>query len=361
MATRAQQNALSKFQERFNKSYGEDILITSETAKPYEILSTGSLSLDYALGVGGIVEGRLVEMWGPEGVGKTTLAMMMVAEAQKKYPAKPAVWVDMEGVWDWDWAVAHGVDIDPSRLFLVEPSSSEDVADQIKDCMASGLFSVVVLDSVGAMITEKEKEKDANEAVVAANAKIVTRMVKLAIVEGRNTGTTPILINQVRSNIGSYGADTTTGGGWALKHASSFKFKLSRTGTPPLKTKINGEEATVGFEIKVRVERNKVAPAYRDGTMVLFNQPSKFGPVGIDIADEATTLGIKTGIIEQGGAWYTLPNGVRLNGKDRVIDHLRENPESIAEVRSRLLDLRHGEVSFDELDLDEAEVMVDLG
>ena len=179
----------------------------------------------------------------------------------------------MEQVWDDNWAVQHGIELD--RCLLFTPSSAEDVADAVKEFLSSGLFSMVVLDSVGAMIPEKEKEKGADEATVAIQAKIVTRMVKIAAVAARQNNCTFIIINQVRAQI-SFRGGTTTGGGFALKHASSFKLKLARTGTTPFEATIEGEKRVVGHEIKIKVERNKVAPAYRDATVVMFNQPSKF-------------------------------------------------------------------------------------
>ena len=342
---------LDKFVEKFEKSFGTGTLKQTSASNPYEVLSTGSLSLDYALGVGGYVEGRIVEIWGPEGVGKTTLCLMAVAEAQKKHPDRRAAWVDMEQVFDERWAEAHGVDL--SRLLLFTPSSAEDVADAVKEFLSSGLFSMVVLDSVGAMIPEKEKEKDADEATVAIQAKIVTRMVKIAAVAARENNATFVIINQVRAQI-SFRGGTTTGGGFALKHASSFKLKLARTGTTPFKDKIDGEDRTVGHEIKVKIERNKVAPAYREATLVLFNQPSKYGPVGIDRVDEAVTLGIKTGVIKASGAWYDVP-GIpdRVNGRDAIVRALRDNPKATEAIRTEVLKTREHEIIVDELDDDD--------
>lgn len=343
---------LDKFVEKFEKSFGAGTIQRTKSANPYEVLSTGSLSLDYALGVGGYVEGRIVEIWGPEGVGKTTLSMMAVAEAQRKHPEKNTAWIDMEQVWDDNWAEQHGIDLERNLLF--RPNSAEDVADAVKEFLSSGLFSVVVLDSVGAMIPEKEKEKDADEATVAIQAKIVTRMVKIAAVAAREHHCTFIIINQVRAQI-SFRGGTTTGGGFALKHASSFKLKLARTGTTPFKAKIEGEDRTVGHEIKVKVERNKVAPAYREATMVLFNQPSKYGPVGIDRVDEAVTLGIKTGVIRSAGAWYDVPGlPDRVNGREAIVRALRDNPEATEAIRAEVLRTREHEIVLDELDDEDA-------
>ena len=354
VATKKSVGDFNKFADKFEKSFGVGTLIAARDQNPYEIVSTGALGLDHACGVGGLVEGRLIEIWGPDGVGKSTLSMMIVSEAQKKYPGKRTAWIDMEQVFDGPWAEAHDVDID--NLVLFSPNSAEDVADAMKEIITSGLFSVVVLDSIGAMIPEAEKEKDADKAVMAIQAKIVTRMVKIAAVEAHKTGTIPVLINQVRANLG-YGADTTTGGGWALKHATTMKFKLSRTSTNPFQVRSGGEVITVGHEIKVRLERNKVAPPYRDATLVLFNQPSKFGPVGLDKVDEAVSLGIRLGVIKQGGAFYTLDGEFeKVKSRDSVIELFREKPELVDKVRKRVLALTAEEIIIDDIEGDLADL-----
>ena len=320
--------------------------------KPYGTISTGSLSLDYAVGIGGLVKGRVAEIWGTEGAGKTTLVMLTCAEAQEDEPDQLIGWVDAEHTFDAPWAKAHGMDLDRTRV--ITPHSAEDVADAVKEMIRSGLFSVVVLDSVGAMIGEKEIDKAADEATMGIKAKIVTRMVNIAATECPITNTTFIIVNQVRANLG-YGADTTTGGGWALKHASTMKFKVSRTGTSPFMQRINGEDMVVGHEIKVKVERNKVAPAYREATMVLFNQNCNLGPIGIDTVDETATLGIKLGIIEQAGAWFTIPGGERVQGRPAVIAALRNDPERVKAIRELVLATRAGEVDTSALDVVELE------
>src|SRR5690606_17009642 len=160
----ANATALKRFEERFSKSFGAGTLQRSAEVNPYEVISTGSLTLDYCLSVGGYVEGRLVEIWGPDGVGKTTLSLIGLAEAQRKHPDKMVAFIDMERKFDKAWAASHGVDLE--RLYLYSPETAEDVADALKELCNSGLVSMVVLDSVGAMIPEKEIEKGADEATM---------------------------------------------------------------------------------------------------------------------------------------------------------------------------------------------------
>lgn len=335
MSKAVQSAAIKRFEERFAKAYGADTLRRSSEINPYEVIPTGSLNLDYRLSVGGYVEGRIVEVWGPDGVGKTTLSLMGIREAQKKHPDKLAAFIDMEQKFDPAWAVAHGVDLE--RLFLYQPQSAEDVADALKDFCTEGLFSMVVLDSVGAMIPTAEQEKGAGESAMGKYAGIVTRMVKIAAPRAAKTNTLVYLINQVRANLG-YGADTTTGGGFALKHSSTQKLKMRRTGTAPFKAKIGDEDRVVGHEIAVYIERNGVAPAYRTAMFTLFHVATeKYGPIGIDRADEATTLGVSLGLIQRSGAWYTLPGGDRVQGREGVIERLREDPQMLEAISKAVL------------------------
>lgn len=331
--------ALDKFDAGFDKSYGDGILDRSGKIHPYEVSSTGCLSIDFSMGVGGYVEGRLYEIWGPDGIGKTTLALQAVREAQEKYPNNPAVWIDVEHRFDKLWAQIHGVDISPGRLRIITPESAEQVADQLKDALRTEIFSIAVLDSIGAMIPEAEKEKDADQAVMANQAKIVTRMVKIAAVEADKAGTTVIFINQVRANL-SYGADITTSGGFALKHCTTGKLKLSSGGDKPLMVKIPGEDAPirVGHSVKVRNERNSVATPYRTAQFVLITAATaQYGPVGIDRVDDTSSMGIKTGVIDQNGGWYTFPDETKVQGRDAVVETLRQRPDLMKIVRERVL------------------------
>lgn len=348
MATKPPAAALKKFEERFTKSFGEKTLEKGSKINPWPVISTGSLALDYALGVGGLVEGRAAEFWGQEGIGKSTMAFYAIAEAQAKHPDKVCGYIDMEQKLDKSWAAAHGVDL--ARLYVYTPDSAEDVADAMKEMVTSDLFALVVLDSIGGMIPEAEKEKDANQATMAIQAKIVTRMVKILAVEARKTGTAIIYINQVRANLSGFGKATTTGGGWALRHATTMKLEFKRTGTTPFKAKVHGEDVIVGHEIAVYVERNGVAPAYRTATLVMFNQATdKYGPLGIDRVDEAVTLGLKHKAIAQSGAFYTLPaSGVKVQGRDKLVAELRTSPEDMAEIRRRVLAEKADEVYEDE-------------
>lgn len=345
-AAPAANRALTAFEERFTKAFGAGSLEIGEKINPYEVISTGSLALDYALGVGGIVEGRLVEIWGPEGIGKTRIALMAVAEAQKKHRDKYAAIIDVEQKVDKAWAAAHGVDL--KRLYLYHPEVAEDVADALKEFVDSGLISIAVVDSVGAMIPKAEMEKNAEDAVVGKQAGIITRMVKIATSRAARNGVAVVIINQQRANLG-YGADTTTGGGFALKHASTHKLKVKRSGTPPFKAKVAGEDVVVGHEIVIQVERNNVAPAYKSATLVMYNQDTeKYGPLGLDRADEAATMGIKTKVIKQRGGWYDTPDGRSHNGRQALVDAIRGDLTLQEQIREKVLSSIADEIKDEE-------------
>ena len=330
------QARIAKFDAAFQKDYGEGTL-TSDEIRPYEVIPTGSLALDFALGVGGWVLGRESEIWGIDAVGKTTLIIQSVREAQRKFPDRLVFWVDAEHTFDKPWARLHGVDL--ARLRVFAPESAEDVADAVKDAVRSDLFVMVVVDSIGAMIPEAEKEKDADGVVMAAQAKIVTRMVKIAAVECFKHNAALVLINQVRANVSGFGKATMTGGGWALRHSTTHKIELKRT-DKAFKINQEGKEQEVGHEVACLVERNKVAPPRKRASFVLFHTPtSKYGPAGFDRADEVATMGIKTGVIAQSGAWYTFgTTGERVQGRDAVVDALRAmGQEHMDEIREQVL------------------------
>lgn len=338
--------ALAKFEAMFAKSHGEGTIRRTNQPTVYNVLSTGSITLDYALGVGGLVEGRIIEMWGAEGAGKTTLACLMMAEAQRKYPQKMVAVVDVEQTWDPPLATKLGVDND--RVYLIQPPNAEDVADLVKTLMESDLVCLTLLDSIGAMIPQEEIEKNAGDATVGTTAKIITRMVKIAAVKARKFGNTLVVINQVRANIGTFrGATTTTGGGWALKHVTSMKLKVARTDTYTVGK--DEEMVVVGQTMTVKVEKNKVASPGRIAKLSVFNTASdKYGPAGVDRAFEAWTIGKRLGLLgTAGGGNYVMPDGTKLRGEPAVIDYLRENPAQVEVLRSRILATTQGEIIDD--------------
>lgn len=342
--------ARKKFEEQFAKEMGADeVLDRSGEISPYEVIPTGSLELDYKLGVGGWVEGRVHEIHGPEHVGKTTLCMHGVANAQKKHPNKMVGWVDMEQTFDKSWAQKNGVDL--KRLWIYTPKDAESTADAVKRLVGSGLCSMVVLDSVGGMISRLEREKNADQAAVALVAKIVTRMVLEMSPTGNANGTAMIVVNQVRSNIdgNKYAPKTSNPGGWALKHITTIKLRVRTSGGSDgvRNVKVDGEDVPVSQQIAIHVEKNKTAPKGRVANIWLTNQNTdKWGPIGIDKADEAFEFGKRLGLIT-GKGWYVLPDGEKLQGGDAVRNYLRERPAMIEEIRQAVLDTAKGSLTVE--------------
>lgn len=327
--------ALARFEAQFGKAFGEGA-IERAGARNRVIVPTGSMLLDFAIRAGGLPVGRVFEAWGPPSVAKTTLGMIQAAEWQKAFPDKMIGWIDMERTFDHAWAEAHGVDLD--RLWLTKPNSAEEVADQLKMLLESELCSFVTLDSVGGMIGKKEFEKDAEEVTVGLIAKIVTRMVKIATVRASQFGCGVMIINQARANIGGYGADTQSGGGFALGHQTTLVLQHKKTGEPPLTIGGVKNREIVGRTFAVLVAKNKLAPPNRTAMITLLNQPTgEYGPIGIDRGSEAFTLGELTEQFERAGAWYTLPDKTRHNGGDAVKAHLRAHPAVMEGIRETAL------------------------
>lgn len=341
-SNKASASAIKRFEESFGQEMGLGVLTREDKIEQYEVISTGSLALDYSLGIGGYPVGRIVEIWGPEHAGKTTEACLAVASAQRSQPDKMCAWVDAEQTFDKRWAQKLGVDL--TRLWLVEnPNTAEDVADAIKRFVMSGLCSLVVVDSVGSMIGKVEFEKESEDATVAIVAKIITRMVKQIAPMGHSNGTTTLVVNQVRAIIGGNvrGPSTHTSGGWALKHVTSVRLSVRRGETKYLK--VDGKEVPVAHEVITKVEKNKCAPYGRTATFWLYNTPTDSNDIGVDPIGEVIEFGKRMNIIT-GSTWLTLPNGERFNGAAKTAEYLGTHPEVVAEVRGKVLALMAGVV-----------------
>lgn len=330
--------ALAKFEETFRADFGIDALLRTNRIEKYQVIPTGSMALDFAMGVGGYVCGRLTEIWGPDGTGKTTLALIAAANAQRMFPDKMVAFVDMESSLDTAWATKLGVD--RNRMYHVQPDSAEELADAVKAVIGSGLVSFVVIDSIGAMVAAEEREKDAGERSVGTTPAIITRMCKLAAIEARKNKTAVLIINQVRANLG-YGADTTTGGGFALKHCTTHRLKARKGTGQDIKDGSGNDAVQVATKIVISVEKNKVAPPKRAAEITLGLAPSaKRGTtVGIqDLAQEAFNVGKQSGVIERSGAKYTLPDATTATGEAAVVALLAERPDLVETIRIKALE-----------------------
>lgn len=334
---------LAAFREKMGKTYGTQ-LTRQETHVPKpECISTGLLGLDYATVCGGWVEGRLHLIWGQEGVGKSTLCYLAMAEAQRKHPDKAVVYIDMEQTFDFEYAAKWGLDLSEDRFFHLYPDNSEDVADMLKDSCRSGVVSMVTVDSVGGMETKKAIDKSAGESDMGKNSQVITRMCKVGAVEARKEKVAVLIISQVRANFASMTGGDTYAAPKALRHATSMVIQLKPVfgDDTRLTIKVDGEDIEVGRKIAAKIQRSKMAPQGRTAHFWIKNMATEaYGPVGIDPVDDAITLALKpsVGAIEQqGGGYYVLPDGNRVRGRKEVLAYLREVPELIPLIREKAL------------------------
>ena len=320
---KALETAIAKIEKDYGKGtimrLGDDINVNVEA------LSTGSLALDLALGIGGIPKGRIVEIYGPEASGKTTLALHAVASAQKA--GGEAAYIDVEHALEPAYARALGVDID--SLLISQPDTGEQALDIAESLVRSGAVDVVVVDSVAALIPRVELEGEVGDTVVGALARLMSQaMRRLAGAISKNNCTV-IFINQLRQKIGvMYGNPETTPGGLALKYYASVRIDVRRIET----LKVNGE--MVGNRTRAKVVKNKVAPPFREAEFdIMYGE-------GISKIGEIVDLGVKLEIIDKAGAWFTV-GGNRIQGRDGVKTYLAENPEICDQIEQQIRDNAH--------------------
>ncbi len=306
---KALETAIAQIEKNYGKGtimrLGDDIPVNVEA------LSTGSLSLDLALGIGGVPRGRIVEIYGPEASGKTTLALHVVASAQKA--GGDAAYIDVEHALEPAYARALGVDID--SLLISQPDTGEQALDIAESLVRSGAIDVLVVDSVAALIPRSELEGEVGDTVVGALARLMSQaMRRLAGAISKNNCTV-VFINQLRQKIGvMYGNPETTPGGLALKYYASVRIDVRRIET----LKVNGE--MIGNRTRAKVVKNKVAPPFREAEFdIMYGE-------GISRVGEIIDLGVKLEIIDKAGAWFTV-DGQRIQGRDGVKEYLLKNDE----------------------------------
>lgn len=326
--------AMKRFEESFAKDMGVELTRTDHVETP-KVIPTGSLMLDRALGIGGYPVGRIIQIWGGMHVGKTTSMILAMIEAQKLFPNKMVALVDPEQTFDEGWAVKLGLDLKRLWRPKKKPHTAEEVADMTKRFVYSGMCSIVGLDSIGAMISRPQFDKEADEAsVIAAVAKVTTRLVQTIHPMGVENNTTTIINNQVRSAINSYGSPQTRTGGNALDHLSSIMLH-ERAGQEHLNMIIDGEEVQVGQQVICRVQKNKLASPGAVASFRIINRlTDRYGPYGVDKAAEAAALGIRMKLWPGNGSWFNLPDGTKVNGEPNLVKKLRDLPSLIEEVRA---------------------------
>lgn len=309
---------------QIEKNYGKGAIMRLGDDIPVnvEALSTGSLSLDLALGIGGVPKGRIVEIYGPEASGKTTLALHVVAAAQKA--GGEAAYIDVEHALEPAYARALGVDID--SLLISQPDTGEQALDITESLVRSSAVDVVVVDSVAALIPRIELEGEMGDSVVGALARLMSQaMRRLAGAISKN-GCTVIFINQLRQKIGvMYGNPETTPGGLALKYYASVRIDVRR-----IETLKSGNEM-IGNRTRAKVIKNKCAPPFKEAEFdIVYGE-------GISKVGEIVDLGAKLELIDKAGAWYTV-NDQRIQGRDGVKTYLRDNPDVCDKIEQEIRD-----------------------
>ena len=314
--------ALEEALKRIERDYGKGTIMRLGDDIPVnvEALSTGSLSLDLALGIGGVPKGRIVEIYGPEASGKTTLALHVVASAQKANGT--AAYIDVEHALEPAYAHALGVNID--ELLISQPDTGEQALDICESLVRSGAVDIVVVDSVAALIPRSELEGEIGDSVVGVLARLMSQaMRRLAGAISKNNCTV-IFINQLRQKIGNpYGNPETTAGGLALKYYASVRIDVRRAES----LKVNGE--FVGARTRAKVVKNKVAPPFKEAEFdIMYGE-------GISRIGEIVDLAVKLDIIEKAGAWFTVEDN-RIQGRDGVKQFLIDNPDIADRVEAQI-------------------------
>jgi recombination protein RecA len=315
--------ALSQIEKQFGK--GSVMRMGDEGALPgVETVSTGSLAIDIALGVGGLPRGRVTEIYGPESSGKTTLTLHVIAEMQKA--GGTAAFIDAEHALDPVYAAKLGVNIDD--LLLSQPDTGEQALEITDMLVRSSAVDIVVIDSVAALTPRAEIEGDMGDSHMGLQARLMSQALRKLTGNIKRSNTMVIFINQIRMKIGvMFGSPETTTGGNALKFYASVRLDIRRIGA------IKKGDEIVGNETKVKVVKNKVAPPFKIVHFeILYGQ-------GISHEGELITMGVENDIIDKAGAWYSY-NGDRIGqGKEKVRDFLKENPDKADEIEARLREI----------------------
>lgn len=325
----SKEERIQKIKDKMEVDFGKGTLIGANDRSQYhDFISTGSLGLDRALGIGGLPKGRIVEIYGPESSGKTTLATHVMAEAMKD----PDVWcaiIDAEHAFDTAYAQALGVDLD--RLEINQPDNGEQALDVASRLIASGEFAVVLIDSVAALVPKSELEGDMGDSTMGKQARLMGQAMR-KLTPLLKTGTLVIFINQLRDKIGvMFGSPETTTGGNALKFYASVRLDIRRSIADA--NAIKNGDVIIGSPVTVKVAKNKVAPPFKKCAFnIIFGE-------GIDRFGEVIDMAIDTDIIQKAGSWFSY-NGDKIGqGRLSVIELLKDNHSLFEEIEQKVKEL----------------------
>lgn len=318
---KALEMAMSQIERQFGK--GAIMKMSDGAHEKMASISTGALSLDLALGIGGVPRGRVVEIFGPESSGKTTLALHIIAEAQRN--GGIAAFVDAEHALDAFYAKALGVDID--ELLISQPDTGEQALEIMDMLIRSGALDVVVIDSVAALVPRAEIEGEMGDSHVGLQARLMSQALRKLTGNIHRSQTTAIFINQLREKIGvMYGSPETTPGGRALKFYSSVRIDIRRIET------IKDGQTSIGNRVRVKIVKNKVAPPFR-----LAEFDIMFGE-GISRVGSLLDVAVAEGIVRKSGAWYSYDNDQLGQGRENSKRFLQDNPEVAVQLQAKVLE-----------------------
>ncbi|MGB4325542.1 MAG: recombinase RecA [Candidatus Nanopelagicales bacterium] len=318
---KALDSALAQIERQFGK--GSVMRLGEEGRVPMEVIPTGSIALDIALGIGGLPRGRIVEIYVPESSGKTTVALHAIASVQAR--GGLAAFIDAEHALDPDYASALGVDLD--NLYVSQPDTGEQALEICDTLVRSGAIDLVVIDSVAALTPRAEIEGDMGDSHMGLQARLMSQALRKMAGALSNTNTTAIFINQLREKIGvMFGSPETTTGGKALKFYSSVRLDVRRIET------LKGGTEAVGNRTRIKVVKNKVAPPFKQAEFdILYGE-------GISREGSLIDIGVDQGIIRKSGAWYTYEGDQLGQGKENARTFLKDNADLADEVEKRIKD-----------------------
>ena len=318
---KALQAAMDKIEKSFGK--GSIMKMGDDHVQEVEVIPTGSITLNAALGVGGYPKGRIIEIYGPESSGKTTLAIHAIAEAQKA--GGIAAFIDAEHAFDRFYAAKLGVDID--NLWISQPDNGEQALEIAEQLIRSSAIDIIVIDSVAALTPKAEIEGDMGDNKVGLQARLMSQALRKLTSAISKTNTTCIFINQLREKIGvMFGNPETTTGGNALKFYASVRLDIRRA------TQLKDGEEVIGNQVRVKVVKNKVAPPFRKAEFdIMFGE-------GISRSGEIIDLGAELGIIKKSGSWYSYNDTKLGQGRDAAKQCIQDNPELADELEKLIFD-----------------------
>jgi recombination protein RecA len=311
--------ALAQIERQFGK--GSVMRLGEEGRAPVEVIPTGSIALDIALGIGGLPRGRIVEVYGPESSGKTTVALHAIANVQAA--GGLAAFIDAEHALDPDYASKLGVDLD--NLYVAQPDTGEQALEIADTLVRSGAIDLIVIDSVAALVPRAEIEGEMGDSHMGLQARLMSQALRKMAGALNNTNTTAIFINQLREKIGvMFGSPETTTGGKALKFYASVRLDVRRIET------LKGGTEAVGNRTRVKVVKNKVAPPFKQAEFdILYGE-------GISREGSLIDMGVDVGVVKKSGAWYTYDGDQLGQGKENARTFLKDNPDLSNEIEKRI-------------------------